>query len=397
MGCSFDTANVWSSTETEPMLCPATSFKACGNFVNAFESLYDAVPVYIRKVRIELPGQNFLHLREVEVFDMNGVNVAKFKPARQSTTTTINGDTLAIAGRAVDGIFTTASWTTNSPSDPRKFRYRFLCDDKTNAYSNIWIIFHKTSHTTGPFWEVDLGTSTQIRSVRIHNQASNSNQTPRLSNAIVTLKNGNDQDVARYQFGSVDWADFTLTMDSFTLVNLNPMRVNVDVPVNPTDFSDTQFPAAYNWIIDSSSGIRTIDPDNTYEYAVLSNKPEDLFCGATQGPPSVLAEACDASMEFLLGPGVSIGLLNSTAIDVNDCELSVFVSSQYTLLLSLLLHTAFNSQSQLILMSPFLNLVGSLGIQTRIIPTVLNPSINGWMHTSRLRIQEVIQFGWKAI
>ena len=147
--------------------------------------------------------------------------------------------------------------------------------------------------------------------------------TARLSNAIVTLKDENDQDVARYQFGSVDWADFTLTMDSFTLVEsnpLNPMRINENVPVNPTDFTNVQFPFAYNWETPNEHGIVSINPSNAFEYSVLSNNPADLFCGVTQGPPSALARACDDSMEFLLGPGVSVGLLTSTANDVNECE-----------------------------------------------------------------------------
>jgi len=311
------------------------------------------------------------------------------------------------------------------------------------------VLFHPE-----PWWEVDLGTNARIKEIRIL-----SAQTPRLSNSIVTLKDENDHEVAWYQFGSVDWADYTLTMDSFTLVkSMNPMRIDQSQPIDlasdkvhwlrcirynqngctnpdktPTlasndevhpiaccsdtsktdpwakapsdlspippswcpyrlslesdqipeadqcksgtfdeavayckkyggrlctsaefenncaansgcqwsqgvgngevawadDQSNTQFPAAYNWIIDPTSGIRTINPDNTYEYAVLSNKPEDLFCGASQGPPSVLAEACDASMEFLLGPGVSIGFLTSTANDVNECELEFVVLYMY--------------------------------------------------------------------
>ena len=43
----------------------------------------------------------------------------------------------------------------------------------------------------------------------------------------------------------------------------------------------------------------------------------DLFCGAKLGPPRALAQACDASMDFLLGPSVSIGMLTSTAKAVN--------------------------------------------------------------------------------
>ena len=152
MGCSFDTANVWSSTETEPMTCPATYQETCGNFVTAFELLY------------------------------NGRNRTTFSEE-------------------------------------------------------------------------------------------------------------------------------------------SPMRVNENDPANSTDFTNVQFPTGYNWVLDPESGIRTINPDNAYEYAALSNKPEDLFCGVTQGPPSVLAESCDDSMNFLLGTPVSIGSLRSTANSVDSCKL----------------------------------------------------------------------------
>jgi len=114
MGCSFDTANVWSSTETEPMTCPATYQETCNDFTNAFELLYNAAPVYIRKVRIELTSSDFLHLREIEVFDMSGVNIAEGKPATQSSTQ--NSNEANEAGRAVDGDFSTSSWTTWSSS-----------------------------------------------------------------------------------------------------------------------------------------------------------------------------------------------------------------------------------------------------------------------------------------
>lgn len=40
---------------------------------------------------------------------------------------------------------------------------------------------------------------------------------------------------------------------------------------------------------------------------------EGLFCGAQLGPPTTLAQACDDSMDFLLGSSVSIGMLTSTA------------------------------------------------------------------------------------
>ena len=44
-------------------------------------------PALVHKVRVQLLGTNFLNLREVQVFDQNGVNRALNKPATQSSTT----------------------------------------------------------------------------------------------------------------------------------------------------------------------------------------------------------------------------------------------------------------------------------------------------------------------
>ena len=79
-----------------------------------------------------------------------------------------------------------------------------------------------------PWWEVDLGTNTRIKEVRIANQADNSDQTPRLSNSIVTLKDKNDQEVARYQFGNVDWDNFSLSATSFTPVQGQECSIDGD-------------------------------------------------------------------------------------------------------------------------------------------------------------------------
>jgi hypothetical protein len=51
-----------------------------------------------RKVRVQLEGTNYLHMREVEVFDQSGVNVALNKTATQSST--VGSET---ASKAVNG------------------------------------------------------------------------------------------------------------------------------------------------------------------------------------------------------------------------------------------------------------------------------------------------------
>jgi hypothetical protein len=56
-----------------------------------------------QKVRVQLEGQNFLHLREVEVWDQNGTNVALNKTATQSSTYSTWG-AVRPASDAVNGI-----------------------------------------------------------------------------------------------------------------------------------------------------------------------------------------------------------------------------------------------------------------------------------------------------
>jgi hypothetical protein len=60
-----------------------------------------------RKVKIQLEGTNYLHMREVEVYDSNGNNAAKGKTATQSS----NYSPTNPAGKAVDGNLTTISHT----------------------------------------------------------------------------------------------------------------------------------------------------------------------------------------------------------------------------------------------------------------------------------------------
>ena len=106
----------------------------------------------------------------------------------------------------------------------------------------------------------------------------------------------------------------------------NPLSNN-QLAAQP-DFSNIQFPTAFNFNIDESSGIATIEPDVSYFYGFQDHlsSAEGLFCGARLGPPTVLAQACDASMSFLLGPSVSVGMLTATAKAVNgklicfDCK-----------------------------------------------------------------------------
>jgi len=98
----------------------------------------------------------------------------------------------------------------------------------------------------------------------------------------------------------------------------SPLRLDADLQAG-SDFGNVQFPTHFNWIIDQANGIASLDDTSPYLYDFEESLSTTsyLFCGAKLGPPRALAQACDASMDFLLGPSVSVGMLTSTAKAVN--------------------------------------------------------------------------------
>ena len=113
----------------------------------------------------------------------------------------------------------------------------------------------------------------------------------------------------------------------------NPMRIDQSLATE-SDFSNVQFPTSFVEDVTLPHGIATIKEDCTsgicqseylYEYKNILSTIDDLYCDAKIGPPSVLAEAIDTSMDFLLGPRVSIGSLKSTANAVTSCKLTLCV------------------------------------------------------------------------
>ena len=93
-------------------------------------------PSDVRKVKIQLEGTNYLHMREVQVLDYRDVNVAQNRPATQSSNMT-GPDAAAVAGRAVDGNLTTISHTNNQTGKWPSFVFKLgitlspltLCDN----------------------------------------------------------------------------------------------------------------------------------------------------------------------------------------------------------------------------------------------------------------------------
>jgi len=113
----------------------------------------------------------------------------------------------------------------------------------------------------------------------------------------------------------------------------NPMRIDQNQPAE-SDFFNTQFPTGFVEDVTLPHGIAKIEEDCTsgvcqsvylYDYENILSTTEDLYCDAKIGPPSVLAEAIDKSMNFLLGSRVSIGSLRSTANAVTSCKLTMCV------------------------------------------------------------------------
>ncbi|EJK47106.1 hypothetical protein THAOC_34199, partial [Thalassiosira oceanica] len=97
----------------------------------------------------------------------------------------------------------------------------------------------------------------------------------------------------------------------------NPLRRDKGVAAR-SNFENVDFPTEFKWKEPNNKGSAKIDEDSPYQYGfagALSSNQGDIF--AAQGPPSTLMQACDASVDFLLGSKASIGLLSSTAKAVN--------------------------------------------------------------------------------
>ena len=151
-------------------------------------------------------------------------------------------------------------------------------------------------YTLDPWWEVDLGQDTKIKEVRIFNRNSGTaGEIGRLSNAIVTLKDASDREVARYQFGSVAWAEFTLPFDMTYASGLE------NFPGQPNAV------ATRDWIY----------PGTTYRYSYSVNS--GCFSSLTNLDLSERAmTSIDKSMDLLVGKYTSIGTVRRYAELVNN-------------------------------------------------------------------------------
>ena len=97
----FDIIFAHSPTTSKPTSSP-TSIPTASPSINA---------ALVHKVRVQLLGANYLHMREVQVFDNSGVNRALNKPATQSSTYILHSWGSDEASKAVNGNLTDFSHT----------------------------------------------------------------------------------------------------------------------------------------------------------------------------------------------------------------------------------------------------------------------------------------------
>ena len=99
--------SVSESWEIHSKACPGYIVQLVG--ICQEEAKIQVLPGAVRKVKIQLDdGRNYVNLREVEVYDYNGANVAKGKTATQSSNWDEDDPS---ASKAVDGDLNTISHT----------------------------------------------------------------------------------------------------------------------------------------------------------------------------------------------------------------------------------------------------------------------------------------------
>jgi hypothetical protein len=175
---------------------------------------------FARKVRVQLKGQNFLHMREVEVWDQNGTNVALNKTATQSSTWVQNGVTYP-PSNAVDGVVNIA-FTDLSHTSFDQGEYHSLAHDLIRCISYDVLTFFFVCEVS--WWEVDFGEDVLVTRVIIYNRIDSNNDitdhaklvSSRLSNSLVTLRNLQGYTLKAYEIGdATNIAVFNISFDSY--------------------------------------------------------------------------------------------------------------------------------------------------------------------------------------
>jgi hypothetical protein len=139
------------------------------------------------KVCVQLGGTNYLHLGEVQVWDLNGINRALNKVASQSST--YPGYP---ASNAVNGVLTSFSHTNYETS---KFHLSAAISlSHLVQYSNNF-----SFASIGAWWEVDLGEDVPVARVTVTNQVDCCSD--RLSNSLVSIFDNQGMPLKSYTIG----------------------------------------------------------------------------------------------------------------------------------------------------------------------------------------------------
>jgi hypothetical protein len=146
------------------------------------------VPLLVKYVKIihNVPGKHWLHFREVQVFNEDGVNVALNKTTTQSSTNVYN-DTDFTGAVAVNG------------------------DTSVSYLENM---FH-TLNTESPWWMVNLDTPVKVRSIKLYNRADGTWNT-RLNGATVQLFDKDMVVVKEFTANSDKVQEFTMDSEKDT-------------------------------------------------------------------------------------------------------------------------------------------------------------------------------------
>jgi len=173
---------------------------------NSMTSYYKRGSRAVRKVRVTRPNsRNHLHMREVEVIDMNGDNVALRKPAKQSST-----------------LQDRVGWGPESGNDGNLNNLMQTESERGELYDFLellWVIFISNMNSIGidAYWEVDLESDIEIMEVRIYNRIGSASENARISNSVVSLRGSGDEVLAEYNLGpSVSWEQFTIKSEDFS-------------------------------------------------------------------------------------------------------------------------------------------------------------------------------------
>ena len=197
----------------------------------------------VHKVRVQLDGSNHLHMREVQVFDTNGVNRALNKLATQSSTTSGSWGSDP-ASKAVNGNLNDWSHTNNDLGMYHEWTKSSLIIYTIMSFLPSDPLSHSCSFS-GAWWEVDLGEGVSVSRVVIYNRIDgdaslSSHVSGRLSNSVVSLLNYQGNTLKTYRIAdatNIPVFDINFESPSSSFPTASPIEI---LSPSPTELSPTQ-------------------------------------------------------------------------------------------------------------------------------------------------------------